>query len=51
MAQIDLCMVHRFRGRSSYSADKQSSLAIITGEPIPKLILFLSKDRAFSILF
>jgi hypothetical protein len=51
MAQIDLCMVHRFRGGSSYSADKQSSLAIITGEPIPKLILFLSKDRAFSILF
>jgi hypothetical protein len=47
MAQIDLCMVHRFRGRSSYSADKQSSLAIITGEPIPKLILFLSKDNTF----
>jgi hypothetical protein len=34
-----------------YSPDKQSSLAIFTGEPIPKPILFLSKDRAFSILF
>jgi len=31
-----------------YSADKQSLLAILTGEPIPKQILFFSKDKSLS---